>query len=71
MSEVKVVLWTGGDAPHREAQLKATPSYWRGFDAYWEPGYCGCPDCHPLVGHGDTEAEAIADYWERWTERKS
>lgn len=70
MADVKVLLWTGGDAPNREATLTVVENDWYGgFQAYWEPGYCGCPDCSPLTGDGSTEAEAIADYWEKWEER--
>jgi hypothetical protein len=64
----KIVLWTGGNAPNREAQLTVKPQYSNDFAAYWEPGYCGCPDCHPIVGYGQTKEDAIADYWERWEE---
>jgi hypothetical protein len=66
---MNIVLWTGGNAPDRNAKLTVTPTP-LGFDAYWEPGYCGCPDCHPIVGNGRTEEQAIADYWERWEEEK-
>lgn len=68
-TDLKIVLWTGGNAPNREAKLTVSPQY-IGFAAYWEPGYCGCPDCHLIVGGGKTEAEAIADYWERWEEER-
>ena len=72
-SELKAVLWTGGDAPNREAKLKVSPTYGprsMQFCAYWEPGYCGCPDCHPCVGYGATEQEAIEDYWTNWEEQQ-
>ena len=62
---IRAVLWTGGDAPYRQSELKVSPQY-MGFAAYYEPGYCGCPDCHWIVGHGATEAEAVNDYWEQW-----
>ena len=69
-AEPKVMLWTGGDAPDRNAVLTVEQfDYIRDFYAIWEPGYCGCPDCSPLVGTGETRDEAIADYWERWTEK--
>jgi hypothetical protein len=68
MSEVKVMLWKGGDAPNKQATLTVSPQY-IGFSAYWEPGYCGCEDCHPVVGWGKTEEEAIADYWENWSSK--
>lgn len=76
MSAVKVMMWIGGNAPNREAQLTVVGNYGGGVDTYWEPGYdvCGDPDCdchsRIIVGHGDTGAEAIADYWEQWEERK-
>jgi hypothetical protein len=66
MSTPRIILWTGGNAPNRQAALKVEHSDYTDYDAYWEPGYCGCPDCHPLIGHGDTPAEAIANYWEKW-----
>lgn len=68
MSELKVMLWTGGDAPDRDATLLIGEyREIRGFYAYYEPGYCGCEDCHPIVGGGDTPDEARTDYWEQWT----
>ena len=66
MSTVKAILWTGSDAPNKEATLTVSPTYTNDFMAYYEPGFCGCPDCSPLVGMGSTGEEAIADYWERW-----
>jgi hypothetical protein len=69
--ELRMVLWTGGNAPHRNSQLKVSSDGFRGFVAYWEPGFCGCPDCHPLVGAGATEQEAIDDYWERWEDNSA
>ncbi len=72
MTELRAILWTGGDAPNREAQLKVVPTsnpYSNEFAAYWEPGYCGCPDCRPLVGYGETEKEAVAEYWSMWEEK--
>lgn len=65
MSEAKLMLWAGSDAPTRDAVLTVTNEYSNDFAAYYEPGYCGCEDCHPIVGRGKTEAEAIADYWEQ------
>ena len=71
-AELKVMLWTGGDAPDRNAVLTVSPTYgprrYR-FMAYWEPGYCGCEDCHPMQGFGATEQEAVTDYWEQWEEK--
>jgi hypothetical protein len=69
MNEIKAVLWTGGDAPDRNATLTVNPDWGGGFHAFWEPGFCGCEDCHPCYGRGATEAEAIADYWEQWEEK--
>jgi hypothetical protein len=72
MSTLKAILWTGGDAPNKEAKLTVLPTWGprsQQFVAYWEPGYCGCPDCHPCQGYGATEQEAIVDYWEQWEER--
>lgn len=67
MIEVKTLLWTGGDAPSREAELKVGQhDEINHCYAYYEPGYCGCEDCSPLVGDGATAEEAVADYWERW-----
>ena len=39
----------------------------RQFDwcAYDEDTYCGCGECHPIVGTGETEAEAVADFREQ------
>lgn len=65
--DVKVMLWTGGDAPHRDAAIAVNYcDNRREFFAYWSPGFCGCEDCRPLMGYGATEQEAVADYWERW-----
>ena len=72
MSELKAILWTGGDAPNREAKLDVYPTGGPRsvqFAAAWGPGYCGCPDCSPCTGYGATEAEAIEDYWEHWEEK--
>ena len=69
MSAIKVMLWTGGDAPNREAKLTVSVDYMNNFQAFWKPGFCGCEDCHPLVGTGETEQEAIEDYWASWAEK--
>jgi hypothetical protein len=69
MSELKAILWTGGDAPNKEAKLTVTKHAPTAFVAWFEPGYCGCPDCHPVRGFGKTEQEAIADYWREWEEK--
>jgi hypothetical protein len=66
---MKAMLWTGGDAHRRDAVLTVEIQYNNQFAAYWEPGYCGCPDCHPIVGWGDTEMEAVLDYWDKWEEK--
>lgn len=73
MDNLRIVLWTGGDAPSRDAKLKVSTteapySYLR-YMAIWEPGYCGCEDCYPVTGWGSTPGKAIADYWEQWSER--
>jgi hypothetical protein len=73
MSELRAILWTGGDAPNRTIKITVSPTYGprtMQFAAYWEPGYCGCPDCRPSVGYGATEQEAIEDYWDKWEERQ-
>lgn len=43
----------------------------RQFDwcAYDEDTYCGCGECHPIVGTGATEEEALADFREQWEEK--
>jgi hypothetical protein len=70
--QISIVVWTGGDAPAIDSPLKVTttegPNSMR-FAACWEPGYCGCEDCHPIVGYGPTEQEAIADYKNQWEEK--
>jgi len=71
---MKALLFIGGDAPTRDAELTVSPDYWRGFTAYWAPGYtpCGDADCEcrmVCTGWGMTEEEAIADYWEQWDEQ--
>jgi hypothetical protein len=68
MIGLRILEWLSSEAPDRNAQLTVVPVY-VGFDASWEPGYCGCEDCKPIVGHGRTEEEAIQDYWSRWSER--
>jgi hypothetical protein len=65
---MKIVSWTGGDAPNEQAELVVTPQY-DGFMAIWEPGYCGCEDCHPIVGTGSTPTGAISEYWARWRDK--
>jgi hypothetical protein len=65
--EMRIVEWTGEwAAPSRDSKLTVVPVY-VGFHAYWEPGYCGCEDCRPIVGHGRTEEEAVEDYWSQWS----
>ena len=66
---MRIIEWVPSEAPDRDAKLTVVRHYADHFDAYWEPGYCGCDDCHPIVGHGATEQEAIEDYWEQWSER--
>ena len=71
MKDVKAVLWTGGDAPNRQAELTVTHDDYLGcFTACWQPGYCGCEDCRPIIGCGSTAAEAIEDYWELWEDHQ-
>ena len=38
--------------------------------AYDDDTYCGCPDCHPVVGYGPTPEAAIADYNEKVEEEE-
>lgn len=66
---LSIILWTGGNAPTRDAKLTVGTNP-LGFYALWEPGYCGCEDCSPIVGYGATEAEAIADYQEKWEDAR-
>lgn len=65
MSDLKVAI-----VESAEAQKGDTLATWQGYSASdWcaaSEDACGCPDCHPLIGTGKTEAEAIADYWEKW-----
>jgi hypothetical protein len=37
------------------------------WSAYNDDTFCGCDDCHNIVGHGKTEAEAIAEFLEEVT----
>ena len=75
MSDVKAMMFVGGNAPNREAQLTISPQYGGTFHAYYEPGYdrCGDPDCdchsRIITGIGDTAEQAIADYWEQWSDK--
>lgn len=43
----------------------------RTFDwmAYDDSRYCGCGECHNIVGHGTTEQEALADFWQQLEEQ--
>lgn len=66
---IKAVVWTGGDAPNRKAKLSFGHDA-GGYFAYWKPGYCGCPDCHPIVGRGNTTDGAERDYWEQWEDKQ-
>jgi hypothetical protein len=73
MDDLRIVLLVQADAPNRQAKL--TVSRTEAYDArhrymaIWEPGYCGCRDCHPIHGFGATPEEAIGDYWEQWEEK--
>ena len=69
MTEIKAVLWAGGDAPNRKVKLHFGHDN-GGYFAYWQPGYCGCPDCHFIVGRGNTPEGAEKDYWEQWEDEK-
>lgn len=42
-----------------------TTSYNVFWSAYFTDEYCGCGTCHPLIGHGKTEAEAVANLLEQ------
>jgi hypothetical protein len=71
--QVRIIEWRSGDAPNERAILKVTPTG-AGLESYrycaiWEPGYCGCRDCHPIQGFGATPEEAIGDYFEQWEEK--
>lgn len=69
MSDLRVMLWIGGDPKTRDAKLTVNPTHGpasMAFCAIWEPGYCGCEDCRPITGRGATKEEAIADFWEQW-----
>ena len=71
---MKVLLFIGGDAPTRDAELtvRRTDSYFacQRYTAFWAPGYDGADDAQPIVrGFGATPEAAIADYWEIWLER--
>jgi hypothetical protein len=69
---MNIMEWVGGNPESRDAKLTVSetqgPACMR-FSAYWERGYCGCVDCHCIVGYGATEQEAIDDYWELWENR--
>lgn len=66
---IRVVLWTGGNAPSRDMVLTVEQAA-DGYAAYYANGYCGCGDCHPIVGRGRTAEAAVADYWTEWEERR-
>lgn len=68
---IKPMLATSSDAPNRQAVLTTSevdcmPGL---FYALYEQGYCGCEDCHCLIGAGLSAEEAIADYWAQWSEK--
>lgn len=58
-----VILRTSYDFP----PIPIRTMDWSAFD---DNTYCGCGECHSIVGHGSTEAEAIADFWEQFHEAK-
>lgn len=35
------------------------------WTAYFRDEYCGCGTCHPIIGSGSTEAQAVADLLEQ------
>ena len=74
---MKVLLFIGGDAPTRDAELTVRrtdgPASVR-YEAYYAPGFDACADpdckCRSIIrGFGATPEAAIADYWETWLER--
>jgi hypothetical protein len=70
--QIRIVEVVGGDAPTIDTPLTVSPTEGPNslrFMAYWEKGYCGCPDCHCMIGWGPTEQEAIADYRNQWEEK--
>ena len=73
---MKVLMFIGGNAPNREAQLtvRKTDSLFASdpYEAYYAPGFDSCadPDCacrRIIRGFGATPEEAIANYWEEWS----
>jgi hypothetical protein len=75
---MKALLFIGGDAPTRDAELtvRATdsPFAYDAFEAFYAPGFDACTDpdckCRSIIrGFGATPEAAIADYWETWLER--
>jgi len=66
---VRIIEWTGGNAPDKQATLKIDRYSTHTYQALWDPGYCGCPDCHCIVGYGPTPEAAVIDYWEQWEEQ--
>lgn len=75
MSEIKVAMVMGSNAPNRQAELTLEQSYPGEWLAYWEQGYDVCGDydcgCHKniIMGTGNSAFEAIEDYWEQWAIR--
>lgn len=75
MSEIKVAMVMGSNAPNRQSQITVDENYPRHFQAYYAPGMdvCGDPDCacrrEIIRGFGSSEAEALEDYWEQWAIR--
>ena len=76
MSEIKAAMFQGATPSQRERiKLIAATNYpgeWVAYD-YDSYDVCGDSDCNcrqrNIVGHGKTEEEAIADFWEQWEER--
>lgn len=70
MTQLRAMEVTGSDAPDTTATLRVVRSdYCNGWDAYYDAGFCGCAECHCLVGHGETAEEAVEDYWLSWTDK--
>ena len=75
---MKVLMFIGGNAPNREAQLtvRKTGSLFASerYEAYYAPGFdpCADPDCaccrRIIRGFGAMPEEAVANYWEEWEE---
>lgn len=47
------------------AEFPPVPSREFDYHVYDADTYCGCPDCHCIVGFGSTPEAALADYKEQ------